>query len=295
MQLVGGCRRARAGGRSRRAARGRPAAAPPRPRRCRRPRPGRSGGGRRLWPASARASSSRSATRRLIRCEERSAESIIAGRRRARARASEACSSSRLARMLVSGVRSSCEASATNSRCFFIAASRSARAASSERSICSRVRGQLADLVVGLRLRHVARGVAGVGDLAGGRGQRGDRPHRPAGDRQAGEAGEQGAAEDAGGDEEPEPVDRRVDVGECCARTGRSRSRCRFVADSRGRDPRSPWKVERPLGGRARAWSAFGAVSDQVAVEVVDAHRGVVGADEVVEARDSWMTVPSGV
>ena len=42
--------------------------------------------------------------------------------------------------MLVSGVRSSCEASATNSRCFCIAASRSARAASSERSICSRVR-----------------------------------------------------------------------------------------------------------------------------------------------------------
>ena len=41
---------------------------------------------------------------------------------------------------LVSGVRSSCEASATNSRCFFIAASRSARAASRERSICSRVR-----------------------------------------------------------------------------------------------------------------------------------------------------------
>ena len=42
--------------------------------------------------------------------------------------------------MLVSGVRSSCEASATNSRCFFIAASRSVRAASSERSICSSVR-----------------------------------------------------------------------------------------------------------------------------------------------------------
>ncbi len=41
--------------------------------------------------------------------------------------------------MLVSGVRSSCEASATNSRCFRIAASRSERAASSERSISSRV------------------------------------------------------------------------------------------------------------------------------------------------------------
>ncbi len=42
--------------------------------------------------------------------------------------------------MLVSGVRSSCEASATKARCFFSAASRSARAASSERSICSSVR-----------------------------------------------------------------------------------------------------------------------------------------------------------
>ena len=41
--------------------------------------------------------------------------------------------------MLVSGVLSSWEASATNSRCFFIAASRSVRAASRERSICSRV------------------------------------------------------------------------------------------------------------------------------------------------------------
>ena len=41
--------------------------------------------------------------------------------------------------MLVSGVRSSCEASATNSRWRFSAASRSARAASSERSISSSV------------------------------------------------------------------------------------------------------------------------------------------------------------
>ena len=72
--------------------------------------------------------------------------------------------------------------------------------------------GQLADLVVDRRLGHLPRGVAGGGDLARGRGQRGDRPHRPAGDRDPGEAGQQGAAEDAGGDEEPEPVDRRVDV-----------------------------------------------------------------------------------
>ena len=49
----------------------------PRPRRCRRPRRGRSAGASPLRPASARASSSRSVTSRLIRCEERRAESII--------------------------------------------------------------------------------------------------------------------------------------------------------------------------------------------------------------------------
>ena len=208
--------------------------------------------------------------------------------------ASEACSSSRLARMLVSGVRSSCEASATNSRCFFIAASRSARAASSERSICSRVRASSPTSSSAFGLRHVARGVAGVGDLARGRGQRGDRPHRPAGDRDAGEAGEQGAAEDAGGDEEPEPVDGRVDVGDAApvldeagrelpfaARRRRSRRACRRRSRGRG------------VGGPERGGA--GAVFEQVAVDVVDARRGVVGADEVVELGTAWMSVPSGV
>ena len=49
--------------------------------------------------------------------------------------ASDCSSSSRLARMLVSGVRNSWEASATNSRCRFIAPSVSDREASSSRSI----------------------------------------------------------------------------------------------------------------------------------------------------------------
>ena len=119
--------------------------------------------------------------------------------------------------MLVSGVRSSCEASATNSRCFCIAASRSVRAASSERSICSRVRASSPTSSSTSGSGMLLRGVAGVGDLARRRGQRGDRPHRPVGDRQPGEAGEQGAAEDAGGDEQPEAVDRRVDVLARCA------------------------------------------------------------------------------
>jgi hypothetical protein len=58
----------------------------------------------------------------------------------------------------------------------------------------------------------VAGRIAGVGDLAGARRQRGDRAHRPAGDRKPGEGGEQGRAEHPGGDEQPESVDRRLDV-----------------------------------------------------------------------------------
>ena len=114
--------------------------------------------------------------------------------------------------MLVSGVRSSCEASATNSRWRRRADSRSERAASSESSICSQRPRQLADLVVGAGLGHVARGVAGLGDLTCGRGQRGDRPHRAAGDRHPGEAGEHGRADHPGRDQQPEPADGRVDV-----------------------------------------------------------------------------------
>ena len=72
--------------------------------------------------------------------------------------------------------------------------------------------GQLADLVVGLRLRHASRRVACLGDPAGGRGKRGDRPHRSAGDRHPGQAGKQRAAEHAGGDEEPESIDSRIDT-----------------------------------------------------------------------------------
>ena len=152
-----------AAGRSRSAARVRRPSARPRPRRCRRPPRGRSAVRAPGRPASARASSSRSATRRLIRFEERSAESTIAALLLVRGRSSEAWSSSRLARMLVSGVRSSCEASATNSRCFRIVCSLSERAASSERSISLQGPGELTDLVVGLRLGHAPGGVAGGG------------------------------------------------------------------------------------------------------------------------------------
>ena len=144
-----------------------------------------------MRPASARASSRRSPTSRFIRFELRRAEETAAtSSSEPSSVASEASSSSRLARMLVSGVRSSCEASATNSRCRLIVLSVSDRAASSSpKHLIERPR-QLGDLVVALRLGDPARGVSRRGDLAGGGRQRRDRPHRPVGDSHAGDPGE---------------------------------------------------------------------------------------------------------
>ena len=80
---------------------------------------------------------------------------------------SEACSSSRFAITLVSGVRSSCEASATNSRCFCIARRARPRRSSAREHLVQGA-GQLADLVLDCRLRHPPGGVARRRDLAGG-------------------------------------------------------------------------------------------------------------------------------
>ena len=91
-------------------------------------------------PESARASSSRSPTSRRIRRDERSAESAVDFI------SPSSCSesSSRLASTLVSGVRSSCEASATNARWRTSIASVSPRAWSSDLSMPSRVRASSA-------------------------------------------------------------------------------------------------------------------------------------------------------
>ena len=93
-----------------------------------------------IRPASARASSSRSATSRRIRRDERSAEA--AASRCSPVRTSS--SSSRFASTEVSGVRSSCDASATNSRWRTRVASVSERAPSSAWSIPSSVRASSA-------------------------------------------------------------------------------------------------------------------------------------------------------
>ena len=164
-------------------------------------------------PASARASSSRSPTSRLIRREERSAESTIsrssswsaslerglqqlevgedAGQRRAQ---------------LVRGVGD--ELALLLHRPLALGAGGVERA-----QHLLQGHGQLADLVVGARLRHVARGVAGgrrsaravaVSEAIG-------RIARPAIATPA-RLASRVAAEHAGGDEQPEPVDGRVDV-----------------------------------------------------------------------------------
>ena len=89
-----------------------------------------------------------------MRREERSAESTIALFLLARRPRGEACSSSRLARTLVSGVRSSCEASATNSRCLrHRRLALGARRVELAQHLLERA-GQLPDLVVDLGVGH---------------------------------------------------------------------------------------------------------------------------------------------
>ncbi len=110
--------------------------------------------------------------------------------------------------MLVSGVRSSCEASATNARWRASVASVSLRAALSSWSMSSNVWARSDDLVVGAGLGERDVGVAGAGDLARRAGEAGDRPHRALGHVQAGDEGEQRPAEHAEGEEEADAVDR---------------------------------------------------------------------------------------
>ena len=129
-------------------------------------------------PTSARASSSRSPTRRRIRCVERSAERAASRS----APCSDSTSSSRFASTLVSGVRSSCEASATKRRWRSSVASVSLRARVERAEHALQRARELGDLVVGVRLGQRAARVARALDLGGGRGQLGDRRDRAARD-----------------------------------------------------------------------------------------------------------------
>ena len=121
----------------------------------------------------------------------------------------------------VSGVRSSCEASATNSRWRASAASVSARASSSACSISSSVVASSATSSSASGRGMLRRRVARARDLARGVGELGDRLHRAARGGQAGEQRERGAAEHAEAEEELHAVGRRLHVGDPAARTGR--------------------------------------------------------------------------
>ncbi len=109
-------------------------------------------------------------------------------------------------------MRSSCEASATNSRCAWTMPCASLRAASSSRSISSSVVASSATsssasgfgiVRAGSRVVAISRAVVR---------ERRDRAHRAARDGEAGERREDRAARDADGEEEPEAADRRVEL-----------------------------------------------------------------------------------
>ena len=105
--------------------------------------------------------------------------------------------------MLVSGVRSSWEASATNSRWRASAASLSSCGLAELAEHVLEGVGQVGDLVVGARLGQRDVRVPRPRHLARGAGEPGDRAHRAAGHQQAAEEREQRAAEHAEGQEEP--------------------------------------------------------------------------------------------
>ena len=174
-------------------------------------------------PASARASSSRSATRRRIRREERSADAAASRC----SPSSSISSSSRLASTEVSGVRSSCDASATN-----CALARERRLRLGARLVqrlehALQRRRELGDLVVRLRVGDRQRRVARARDRARGVGEPVIGAMARARGREAGEQRQRGAAEHAEAEEDAHAVRRRAATSETGARTGRRPRRSR--------------------------------------------------------------------
>ncbi len=170
--------------------------------------PAFTGSRRATRPASARASSSRSATSRRMRRDDRSADPAIS----ASSPWSSAASSSRFARMLVSGVRSSCEASATKRRWRSSASSVSVRAWPSAREHLLERARQVGDLVVRYRLRQLHVRVARARDRLGRLGEPRDRRDRTPREREPGQQREHRSAEHADEQEQLDPRQRVLEV-----------------------------------------------------------------------------------
>ena len=207
-------------------------------------------------PASARASSSRSATRRRIRREERSAEAAASRC----SPSSSSSSSSRLASTEVSGVRSSCEASATNSRWRASVASVSARASSSACEHRLQRPRQLGDLVLGLRAAGSARR-----DRACARSRARSSVSSAIGSIARRAVARPASSASAAPPSTPRPRNSftrlavACDVARAAARTGRTTEPCQLGDARRARDStRQPWISQRRRQRRAevRARSA---------------------------------------
>ena len=178
------------------------------------------------WPSSARASSSRSSTRRCMRSSSwRTTPSTR--RTSSTPGCSWRASTSSWPRITVSGVRSSCEASETNPRC------RSKASCEAVEHPVDRV-GEEAHLVVGA-LRVDAQPEPAAVDLGRGAGDAAQRPRVPRGhepaadprDHERDRAGEQEGPGHAGlGARRPRPAARRSPPWRrsCCRVAGRRRA-----------------------------------------------------------------------
>ena len=236
-----------------------------------------------------------------MRCEERSAD--CGGLAAARRRASSA-SSSRLASTLVSGVRSSCEASATNSRWRsqhrLGLVARRRRALRASRPACAPARRP--------RRRRPASGPARVGVARAARSRARWRSARRSGaiarraSIEPGEQREAGAAEHAEQQEEAHAADRRVEVGDAAGRTGRRPADrlagrrasvesgldavaadacgCPSTGKPRSGAPRASWRSDvAAVASSDRAIAAFSARGVGLEVRPRRAARAAVGVD----------------
>ena len=218
-----------------------------------------------------------------MRWEERSADRAASPR----SPSSTSVSSSRLARIEVSGVRSSCEASATNWRWRSRAPSVSSREASKPSSmacsVCASSATSSSARGLGQRLRRVARAL----DVVGGRREPGDRGHRAPAQQDAAEQRQQRAAEHARAEEEADAPDGGLDVGDLARVLDDEREDQPLgVADARrraGASPRGSRRRAPCAAGGCRSSGAFFGLAQDVPRGLRDPDHGLVGGGVLVE------------